>query len=345
MKKALQVILILAILAGAGIIIGQKSVWASPPAPIDVTGDPETGTGPYELGGCVTGNVNNLKDGFKLNVSMLDTWNSYRIQGLPPMPMFYWTLPGGPDDIFSCVVTLKIMENDTQQKEFKADKGTAEVCLDTPEDKEGSIYFYDQFKYFGEYPSWVKVGGPYPGASKGCVPVTYSGVYAYYSPEQDKDLNDPNKFTTEVVTQRVGSVDVPTTQTKLASNGPLALGGCVTGNIEDLKDGYVMDAALLTTWDGVKPLPEKVGEFYECVLDVKFNENDKMIQELPEPDGNTTICFAIPLDKVGVIYFLDKYYDDEAEWVPVSEQFESGIACGPVTKSGYYGMVDVQVNP
>ena len=192
------------------LFFGQKAVWAAPPPPIDVPGDPKTGAGPYKLGGCVTGTVKDLKPGFKINVAMLEAWNSYRTEGLPPMPMYYWTLPGGPEDIFSCVTIVKIMQNDKMLKEFPAyendqytkdfpyTKGSAEVCLDTPLEKTGYIYFYDEFKWFynkaihgDNYPNWVQVGGPFPGGTKGCVPVTYSGVYGYYSPEPDKDLNDP----------------------------------------------------------------------------------------------------------------------------------------------------------
>ena len=120
MKKAFRLILVLAALAVVVIFIGQKAVWAAPPPPIDVPGDPKTGAGPYKLGGCVTGTVKDLKPGFKVNVALLEAWNSYRTEGLPPMPMYYWVLPGGTEDIFSCVTTVKIMQNDKLLKEFPA---------------------------------------------------------------------------------------------------------------------------------------------------------------------------------------------------------------------------------
>ena len=133
----------------------------------------------------------------------------------------------------------------------------------------------------------------------------------------------------------------------LAKNGPIVLGGCVTGNIEDLVEGkgYRLDASLLNSWKGVRPLPVNVGRIYNCVIDLKFyqtvNQKETLINELPKEDGNVTICFAIPPNHEGTIYFLDKYFNENAEWVAVGGPYLTGIACGPVMKSGYYGMVDV----
>lgn len=343
MKKALLFLFIAAAMIAVVVIAGQKSVTAAPPPPIDVTGDPTTGSGDYKLGGCVTGSVLSLKPGYKLNVALLQSWNSYPTEGLPPMPEYYWTLPGGPADIFSCVVILKTMENDTMLQSFPADKGSAEVCLETPLDKEGDIYYFDQFKFMSQTPAWVKVGGPFKGGEKACVPVANSGVYAFYAPEPDAHPKVTPQTVTSLVYTRVGSVDVPSYVTTIVKPGPLAVGGCATGNVKDLPEGSKMDAQLVTSTAGLKALPEKVGKLYECIVDLKLYQADKMIQELPEDQGNATICFAVPPHQKGTIYFLDKYYDEKAEWVPISDPFPTGIACGPVTKTGYYGMVDVAV--
>jgi hypothetical protein len=356
MSKMIRFLMILAVIAGVVFVAGQKIVWAAPPPPIDVTGDATTGAGPYLLGGCVSGKVKDIiaTAGYKLNVSLLENWNAYRTEGLPPMPMYYWTLPGGPDDIFTCVAILQIKKNDDLLKEFPvyqgsektADfqftQGSAEVCLDTPPDKLGSIYYYDNFKLFGNNPTWVKLGGPYPAGAKGCVPVKYSGVYAYYAPVPDKVLG-PDKVTTTITYQRVGSVDVPSYTTSIAQNGAMALGGCVTGNVEDLVEGkgYSLEAALITSAAALKPLPENVGKFYQCIADLKLKQNTTLVDLLPAADGDVTICFAVPPNQQGSIYYHDKYFNDQSDWVLVAGPFDTGIACGPVMKSGYYGMVDV----
>ena len=91
----------------------------------------------------------------------------------------------------------------------------------------------------------------------------------------------------------------------------------------------------------IKPLPIEVGKFYQCIIDLKLYQNEKLINELPKDDGNVTICFAIPPYQEGTIYYWDKYFDEKSEWKPISDPYKTGIACGAVTKSGYYGMVDV----
>ncbi len=362
MKKNIRLILVLLAIGVTLIFIGQQVVRAAPPPPIDVNGNPKTGAGPYSLGGCITGTVKDLKPGYKINVAVLEGWNSYRTEGLPPMPLYYWSLPGGTEDIFSCVAVIKIMENDQLLQEFplyKKDKdsqafpftkGSAEVCLETPLNvKEGYIYFYDQFRWFYDkkingdnYPNWVKVGGPFPGGTRACVPVTYSGVYGYYAPEPEKDLNDPAMFQTTVIYKREGSVLVPDYVTTIAKNGPIALGGCVTGNVADLPEnkGYEMTASILTSLEDQEKLPPDVGKLYNCIVDLKLNQNGNLIDELPGADGNVTLCFAVPPNQKGTIYFFDKYFNDKAVWEPVSDPYKSGIACGPVMKSGYYAMVD-----
>jgi hypothetical protein len=323
--------------------------------------DPKTGAATYSLGGCISGSVKDLIPGYKINVAVLEGWNSYRTEGLPPMPLYYWDLPGGPEDIFSCVVIVQIMQNDKLLKEFPEykknelspdypfTKGSAEVCLETPLGKDGYIYFYDQFqwqydkKLYGEnYPFWVKVGGPFPGGTKACVPVTFSGVYGYYAPEIDKDLTDTSKFTTTTVYEKKGTVLVPHTVITIAKNGAIALGGCVTGNIADLPEnkGYKMEASIITSLEDKDKLPADVGVFYECIVDLKLYQDNNMINELPQGDGNVTLCFAVPPNQKGTIYYYDKYFNATPVWEPVSDAYKTGIACGPVMKSGYYGMVD-----
>jgi hypothetical protein len=361
MNKAIKFIMVLTALAVVIGFFAPKTVDAAPPPPIDVIGDPTTGANTYELGGCVTGQVKDFLPGYLINVALLETWNAYRTEGLPAMPMYYWSLPGGPDDIFTCITVVKIMQNGemlTSFPTYTADEakdtpfkqGSAEVCLNTPMDKEGYIYYYDEFKLLNtsgstEYPNWVEVGGPFPGGSKGCVPIKYSGVYAFYSPEPNKAIDD-SKFDRKLRYELIGSVVVPIYSQTIKSNGPMALGGCVTGNVEDLAfgKGYEMRATLITDPGGIEALPDKVGEFYECIIDLRLYKDGTMIDELPVEDGNVTICFAIPPYQNGTVYYFDKYYGVAPEWTQASDNFKTGIACSPVYRTGYYGMVDVQ-NP
>jgi hypothetical protein len=341
MNKPIRLIMVFAALAFLVAMVGPKTIFAAPPEPIDVPGDPSTHSGPYELGWCVSGSVKDLADGYLLNVGLLEEWNSYPLDGLPGVPDFYWALPGGAGDIFSCVATLKVMDNGTMVKSFPGDKGSAEVCLDTPSGKEGWIYFLDVFKLSSENPVWVEVGGPFAGGSRGCVPVANSGVYAYFSPTFVVPVTGLEPVTIMTI-QTEGTVDVPAYTTIMAEVGGMELGGCVTGNIEDLApdQGYRVEASVTST-EG-NPLPEDVGKFYECVVDIKLYQGDTLLTELPKDDGNITICFAVPPDKNGSVYYLDKYFKDDAKWDSIGGAFDTGIACSPITKSGVYGMVDVQ---
>lgn len=361
--KLLRMIALVVILAVMVIGIGQKAGWAAPPKPIDVVGFEKTGANTYTLGNCISGSVKDLKPDYKLNVSVLETWNSYRTEGLPPMPIYYWILPGGTEDIFSCVAVVKVMEKDTllpqfplykedqYTKEYPFIKGSAEVCLETPDQKkQGYIYWYDEFRLFynkdvhGEfYPNWIKVGGPFPGGTKACVPVTYSGIYAYYSPDPEKELG-PDKVQEQTRYRKEGTVLVPYTVLELKMNGPFALGGCVTGNLENIffEKGYEVKMEIKTSLKPEEELPKWIGEFYRCIVDVKFYKDGVQIEELPEADGYAKLCYAIPPYKDGTMYYFDAYYDEKPEWERVSDHYKTGIACSPIMRSGYYGMVDVQ---
>jgi hypothetical protein len=338
MKKLFRFLLVAIFVAGIAIFASQKAAWASPPPPIDVTGDPVTGTGPYKLGGCVTGNVKDFKTGIKLNAAMLDGWNSYPTAGLPAMPNYYWSLPGGPADIFSCLVNIKLLDGTKLLNALPNEKGTAEVCLETPVGKNGSIYFLD--KFFKDNPVWVKVGGPFVGGTVACVPALNSGVYAYYAPEP-AGHPEPTKTGGGVIgTHKEGSVDVPDDHETIEKPGPIILGGCVTGEVKDLPEGSKLEAQLVRSWQGLPQLPRGVGEFYRCIADLKFFDNGKLVNKLPAEKGYATICFSIPPQSNGSIYFLDKYFTKNAAWVPVAGPFTTGISCGPADQSGLYGMVD-----
>jgi hypothetical protein len=340
MNKIFRFLLFLAVLIAVGIFAGQKAVLASPPPPVDVTGEPTTESGQYQLGGCVTGSVKSFKPGIKLNAALLDGWNAYPTVGLPPMPDYYWTLPGGPADIFTCLVNIKLFDGETVLKSLPAEKGSAEVCLQTPPGKTGSIYFLD--KFFNDKPVWVMVGGPFSGGMVACVPAVNSGVYAFYAPDPAGHPAPPQPVTsTTAGTHRVGSIDVPNAGVVTVTQpGGLVLGGCVTGNIKDLPGGDTIQAELVHSWPGYPDLPTGVGEFYRCVVKLQFYEASKLIDKIPVEKGNVTICFAVPPQSNGTIYFLDKYLTKEAVWIPLAGPFPTGIACGPADQTGLYGMVD-----
>ena len=335
MKNGLRFLIVLVVLVGFVFLAGQRTAWASPPPPVDVSG-----TGPITLGGCVTGNVKDMVAGVKLNAALLDGWNSYPTDGLPPMPDYYWTLPGGPADIFSCLVNIKLLENDQLVQLLAQEKGTAEVCLALPANKGGSIYFLD--KFFNDKAAWVQVGGPFAAGSVGCVPAANSGVYAIYAPDSAGHPG-PTPVTdtiTTVTNIQVGSVLVPEYTTTLVERGPLVLGGCVTGNVNDIPAGDKLEASLIKNWGTLPTLPQGAGEFYRCVAQLKFYEGTILTSKLPVDKGYATICFAVPPQANGSIYFLDKFFDENAVWTAVAGPFPAGIACGPADQSGLYGMVD-----
>lgn len=339
MIKSIRFLLVVAIVAGFVIFGGQKAALASPPPPIDVSGDPTTGTGPYKLGECITGTVTGFKQGVKLNAALLDGWNSYPTDGLPPMPNYYWSLPGGPADIFSCLVNVKLFESDQLLKDLDPAKGTAEVCIATPSNRAGDIYFLD--KFFNDKASWVKVGGPFAAGTSGCVPAAKSGVYAFYAPNAAGHPSvQPGTTITTVTYTKVGTVVVPEYTTTIIKPGPLVLGGCVTGSIRDLPAGDRIEGALIKSTAGLPELPAGVGEFYRCIASLKFFDGNTLVSKLPLEKGFATICFAVPPQSTGSIFFLDKFFDTNAKWVQIAGPFPSGLACGPADQSGLYGMVD-----
>lgn len=341
MSKTIRIALFLVLMSGLLILAGQNNAWASPPPPIDVTVQAPKEEEPYELGGCVTGLAKAFKPEIQLNVAVLEAWDSYPLEGLPPMPDYYWDLPGAPADVFSCVVILRIKENGNMVKTFPAGKGTADICLETPPDKAGWIYYFDEFKLFSQNPSWEEVGGKFPGGSVACVPVTRSGVYAFYAPIPEAHPEEPGSGETIDITIPKGSVQVPATvSVSLTQPGALQLAGCVTGNFKDVPENNKVNVKLIDKWN--PDLPTKIGEFYRCVVEVKFFDGSNLIETLAVDKGNALICFAVPPFKNGSIYYLNSFFGKDAEWEKIAGPFPTGIACGPVDRSGLYGMVDVQ---
>ena len=335
MNKKIRFLLMTIVVLAIGIFAMQKAL-ASPPPPIDVTCEPTSESAQYKLGGCITGDVKSFKPEVKLNVALLDGWNAYPTEGLPPLPDYYWTLPGGPADIFSCLVYIRLYDGDTLQKTLPAEKGVAQVCLQTPPGKVGSIYFLD--KFFEDKPVWVTVGGPFQGGSVACVPAPNSGIYAYYAPDP---TGHPSAGGTGGTggTHRVGSVEVPNGETTVTKPGSLTLGGCVTGNVKDLPAGASIDAQLVSSWPGFPPLPLGVGDFYRCVVKINFFTGGQPTDQLPVQKGDITLCFAVPPQMNGTIYKLNTQTPNST-WEFVAGPFPTGIACGPVDATGLYGMVD-----
>ena len=334
MKSRFRFLLIIVVVLAIGLFAMQKAL-ASPPPPIDVTGEPTTESAQYKLGGCITGDVKSFKDKIKMNVALLDGWNNYPTAGLPPMPDYYWTLPGGPADIFSCLVYIRLYDGDTLQKTLSADKGVAQVCLQTPPGKVGHVYFLD--KFFEDKPVWVDVGGPFPGGTVACVPAPNSGIYAYYAPDPTgHPSTGGGSGTTEIF--RKGSVGAPTGEIVVTKPGSMSLGGCATGNIKDLPNGDSLHAQMVSSWPGFPDLPKGVGDFYRCVVKVDFFIGGQKADQLPAQKGNITLCFAVPPQMNGSIYWLDTHTAN-SQWVLAAGPFPTGIACGPVDITGLYGMV------
>ena len=335
MKNRFKLLLLVVVVLAIGLFAMQKAL-ASPPPPIDVTGEPTTESAQYKLGGCITGTVKSFKDKIKMNVALLDGWNAYPLEGLPPMPSFYWTLPGGPADIFSCIVYIRLYDGDTLQKTLSADKGVAQVCLQTPPGKTGHIYFLD--KFFEDKPSWVDVGGPFAGGTVACVPAPNSGIYAYYAPDPTGHPGTGGNGSGTGFGHK-GSVEAPSGVVVVTKPGAAQIGGCVTGNVKDLPNGNSLHAQLVQSWPGFPDLPTGVGEFYRCVVKVEFYAGNTLVNELPAQKGDINLCFAVPPQMNGSIYRLDTQTPN-SQWTLAAGPFPTGIACGPVDITGLYGMVD-----
>ncbi len=335
MKSRIRFLFLIVVVLAIALFAMQKAL-ASPPPPIDVTGEPTNESAQYKLGGCITGDVKSFKPEVKMNVALLDGWNAYPLEGLPPMPSYYWTLPGGPADIFSCIVYIRLYDGGTLQKTLAADKGVAQVCLKTPPGKVGNIYFLD--KFFEDKPVWVDVGGPFQGGAIACVPAPNSGIYAYYAPDPIGHPSTGRGGSTGGVVRK-GSVEVPSGEVVVTKPGSMSIGGCVTGNVRDLPTGDTLNAELVTSWPGFPNLPVGVGDFYRCVVRVNFFSGGQPTDQLPVEKGDITLCFAVPPQMNGSIYRLDTKKPN-SQWELAAGPYPTGIACGYVDTTGLYGMVD-----
>ena len=221
---------------------------------------------------------------------------------------------------------------------------------DYPEDSSGGTYSLGTgtvtWSTDGTYVDWSSTIGIDAVIIKGG---TAANVYTY-DPESFGDTGLVSPVTSsgkpaglshvEFCYDIEGTVDVPSSYATVTEDGSFALGGSVTGDVIDLAEGeeYKIEAQLIGSSSDGKLLSDDVGEFQKSIIDLKIYQNNVLVDELPTKDGNVQICFAVPPDQNGTMYFLDKYFDQQAEWKAVSEPFKTGIACNPVTKTGYYGM-------
>lgn len=160
---------------------------------------------------------------------------------------------------------------------------------------------------------------------------------------------------------RKGSVVPPPAELTVCSPydvpGIYSIGGVATLHLEEQvpvnEDApeYCIEAVLWNHKFAPGPLPNRLpdgaGNFLADIVFLRIYIHGELVDEVPESVGDITLCFALPPDKSGQIYFYDFYGSrffhraGQPAWVSSVTTNEDGIVCTSAltTASGAYALV------
>jgi len=141
-----------------------------------------------------------------------------------------------------------------------------------------------------------------------------------------------------------GSVKPPPGEVTICENGVKSVGGVATLEVTDLGDGYCLVASLMSHAFAVGHIPKDAGKALAHIVMLRVFHHGKIVSELPEEDGQSRICFAVPPGATGKIYMYDFYgprfhRPGSRDWVPLDTTVENGIACASAQSTGAYALM------
>lgn len=131
--------------------------------------------------------------------------------------------------------------------------------------------------------------------------------------------------------------------------GVYSIGGVATLHVDELAPGYCIETIIWNRRYATGHLSANPPDFLSDVVFLRIYYAGKLIDTVPEEDGDVSLCFALPPDKTGEIDFYDFYgprFFDRAwdrSWVPngtFTQEEDDRIVCTETMASGAYALVE-----
>ena len=144
---------------------------------------------------------------------------------------------------------------------------------------------------------------------------------------------------------RPGTVRPPPADITVCINGNYSVGGVAGLTVDDLVPGYCLSAFLRNQGFALGRIPDGAGRILANITFLRVFRNSRFVYEVPDPDGDIQICYAVPNGAQAQIYFFDFYGSRFGErtgqpsWEPLETTTQNGIACAAAQTSGAYALI------
>jgi len=140
-----------------------------------------------------------------------------------------------------------------------------------------------------------------------------------------------------------GSVKPPPPFILVCKDGVKSVGGVATLEVKNLADGYCIMATLRNPAFALGHFPKDIGKPLAHFTILRVFYHGRLVNDLPTEEGQVSLCYAVPPQKTGQIYFHDFYgprfgRHGRNDWVPLDTTVNNGIACAAAQDTGAYGL-------
>jgi hypothetical protein len=142
-----------------------------------------------------------------------------------------------------------------------------------------------------------------------------------------------------------GTVKPPPPEIVICEEGVHSVGGVATLEVTNLAPGYCLVAFLRDHAFAVGRIPPGAGEVLAPITSLRIFYYGKLVHELPEEDGQSKLCYAVPPGKTVQIYFLNFYgprlgeQTGQPSWEPLDTIMDGGLACAAAQTTGAYALI------
>ena len=141
-----------------------------------------------------------------------------------------------------------------------------------------------------------------------------------------------------------GSVKPPPAEVTICEDGVHSVGGVATLEVTNLADGYCIVANLRNHAFAVGHIPQNAGKALAHLTLLRVFYHGKLVSELPEEDGQSRICYAVPPGKTGKLYLYDFYgprfkRPGSRDWTALDTAVDNGTACAAAQDTGAYALL------
>ena len=142
-----------------------------------------------------------------------------------------------------------------------------------------------------------------------------------------------------------GSVKPPPAELTVCEQGDFSVGGVSILKVKQLVAGYCLTATLWNHAFALGRIPAGAGKVLADITFLRVFHHGRFVYDVPTTDGNVEICYAVPPETQGQIFFFDFFgprfgkRTGQPSWEPLPTTVIDGEACAPAQTSGAYALI------